>query len=144
MGDLNELIRRMDEALDGKDIKAALALCAEDAVVEFPGREPIRGRDAIKSFFQMQFDAARNSERTLLAEAVSGSTAMREWSDTRTMTGPLTMPDGRTIPATGKRATHKMVTVVEAEGDLIKSVHFYFDRMEVLAQLGLAPTASAV
>lgn len=144
MANLDELMRRMDDAQGRQDAAAYSALFAEDAVLEFPGREPIKGREAIKSFVQTDASAASDIKMTLLSRAVSGNTIMSEWRSTRTMAGDPNLGVAATSgPATAKRLNHKMVTVVEAEGGLVKSVRAYFDTMEVLKQLGISPAQMA-
>jgi predicted ester cyclase len=56
---------------------------------------------------------------------------------TGTHTGPLTMPDGTTVPATGRPIAFAACTVVRAEDGVIRSWHAYFDQMAMAAQLGL-------
>jgi hypothetical protein len=43
------------------------------------------------------------------------------------------------IPATGKRLRLRMADAVTVESGLVTSHRFYFDRLELLGQLGLAP-----
>ncbi|MDQ4019216.1 MAG: ester cyclase, partial [Actinomycetota bacterium] len=55
--------------------------------------------------------------------------------------GPLQMPDGETIPATGKQIRVRGCDVATVENGRITSHRFYFDQMEFLSQLGLVPEA---
>ncbi|MGH7488535.1 MAG: hypothetical protein ACREMY_23495 [bacterium] len=52
---------------------------------------------------------------------------------------------GGSIPATGRRVTIPLVSVLGVAGDRFTSIAVYFDQMEVLTQLGLAqaPTTAA-
>lgn len=142
MADVMEVWKRALEARKRRDIDAVVAGYAEDAVLEGPGGREIKGREAIRSYWQAQFDAGV-AEITPLNQAVSGQTVYYEFLFTGTHTGPLPMPDGTTVPGSGKRFTHKVVAVTEIEGDLIKSSRTYFDRMTVLSQLGLLPQPQA-
>ena len=56
-----------------------------------------------------------------------------------THTEPLTMPNGETVPPTGKKVRFRECDVVTVDGGLITSHRFYYDQMDVLGQLGLLP-----
>ena len=55
-----------------------------------------------------------------------------------THTAALNAPGG-SIPATGKWVTIPFVWVLRVAGDRFTSFAVYFDQMELLTQLGLAP-----
>ena len=59
-----------------------------------------------------------------------------------TNTGPLSLPDGSTVPATGKAVRVRGCDIATVADGMIVRHHFYFDQMELLTQLGLAPTQS--
>ncbi len=58
---------------------------------------------------------------------------------TGTHTGPLAMPDGKTIPATNKSFRVRFLEVLKWEGGQIVEEHAYYDVLGWMAQLGLAP-----
>ncbi|WP_426939533.1 ester cyclase [Pseudarthrobacter sp. S3] len=60
-------------------------------------------------------------------------------SVTGTNTGPLPLPSGESLPATGKSIRVRSCDVAHVEAGLIKQHAFYFDQMELMAQLGLLP-----
>lgn len=140
MADPAVLWRGFIEAYNGKDLDAMDSLYADDAVLEFPGRGEIRGRTAINKFMrEVQFTACPDATTTLVSQAVRGQTVISEWTDIGVNTGPLMMPNGSSLPPTGKGRAVKGVDVLEADGDLIRAHRFYFDAMSVLVQLGLVP-----
>jgi len=51
--------------------------------------------------------------------------------------GPLMSQDGSEIPATGRQVSSTFSSVSAVRGDQIVSTHFYFDRLDMLTQLGL-------
>jgi limonene-1,2-epoxide hydrolase len=135
---------RFVEAYNAKDFDAMERLYADNAELEVPGGGPIRGRPAIMTFMrEVQFRACPDAKTSLIAQALSGQTVIGEWTDVGINTGPLTMPNGASIPPTGKSRTVRGVDVLEIEDDQITSHRFYFDPMSVLAQLGLLPAAAA-
>ena len=70
--------------------------------------------------------------------AGSGDLVVAEGVWTGIHQGPLLTPQGA-IPATGRSVAVRFVVTMRASGDLIASVHAYFDQMAFLAQLGLQP-----
>lgn len=51
------------------------------------------------------------------------------------------MPDGQSVPPTGKSVRVRGCDAATVEEGQVKSHRFYFDQMELLSQLGLAPEA---
>lgn len=68
---------------------------------------------------------------------------MPEGSFAGTHTGPLRTEGGGEIPPTGKPINVRQVQVVELRDGRARSIHTYFDRLELMGQLGLLPTAGA-
>ena len=62
-----------------------------------------------------------------------------QWTGTHT--GPMTMPDGNVLPATGATVTFPYAVVIEFEAGLVRKVRAYFDNVAFLTQLGLMPAA---
>ncbi len=74
-------------------------------------------------------------------QVVAGDTAVTESTYSGTHTGTLRTPNGD-IPATGKRVQGRQVSVQRIKDGKVWSEHLYFDQMEFLAALGLAPAPS--
>jgi predicted ester cyclase len=58
--------------------------------------------------------------------------------------GPYQTADGRTVPPTGKRVALQMVNVRHVRGGKIVKLVNSWDRLSLLAQLGLLPNPTAV
>lgn len=56
-----------------------------------------------------------------------------------THTGPLTTPDGQTIPPTGKSIALPACLVMTVREDAIVEQHHYFNMVTMLTQLGSMP-----
>ena len=54
-------------------------------------------------------------------------------------TGPLVMPDGSTLPATGRDVEVRTVVVYQLRDGAITAERNYWDNMAIYAQLGLLP-----
>jgi steroid delta-isomerase-like uncharacterized protein len=125
-------------ALNARDGEAVARLLASDAVVMAPGRRTMKGPQQAKDYYQGLFtafpDGTTRIERAIAAE----TSIVLEASFTASHAGPLTTALGE-VSATGRRVSARYVLVLEIDRGLIKSVHEYFDQVELFAQLGLAP-----
>jgi steroid delta-isomerase-like uncharacterized protein len=141
MGEPREVMNRLTEAVTSNDLETVKELYAEDAVIETPDQGAISGREAIAAYFS-GFTAAFPDLRWESAhEHESGNAAIDEGYVVGTHTGPLEAPTGESIPATGKRVRVRSADVATVENGVVTSHRFYFDQMEFLGQLGLAPEA---
>ncbi len=68
-----------------------------------------------------------------------GGTTILQAEFQGTHTETMNAPD-QTIPATGRRVTIPFVTIDRYDGRKITEFTLYFDRAELLGQLGLLPT----
>lgn len=137
MGQAREVVDRLFKAMDGKD-KAALARCyAANAVAYTPDEGELTGRDAI-TFYLFRFWESMPDVRYEHGEShEAGNVTIDEGYVVGTNTGPLSLPSGETLPATGKQLRVRSCDVVRVEAGEITSHHFYFDQLEFLGQLGL-------
>jgi steroid delta-isomerase-like uncharacterized protein len=111
---------------------------ASDAVFIDPfGR--YEGPEAILAYYEAGLRAFPDNrmETSLLVE--DGDTVVAEWTTRGTQTGPLAMPDGTEIPATGKTVEIQGVSVVRVKEGKVTSHRDYFDNIAVMSQLGLMP-----
>jgi ketosteroid isomerase-like protein len=72
-------------------------------------------------------------------EHETGDTAIDEGYVNGTHQGALESPDGQSIPATGKRIRVRGCDVATVSDGRITSHRFYYDQLDFLGQLGLAP-----
>jgi steroid delta-isomerase-like uncharacterized protein len=143
MAEAREVMDRVTDAVMRGDQEALKALYAPDAVAETPDQGTIRGRDAIAAYLA-EFGAAFPDAtwEPLHTHEVDG-TAIDEGYFIGTNTGPMTGPNGETIPATGKRVRARECDVATVENGVVTSHRFYFDMMDWLEQLGLAGQSPA-
>ena len=88
-------------------------------------------------------EAARPERtRTLSARQHSGGGEERVSDDIDfvvTNSGPLVLPDGGELPATGKRVEVEGMELVRVRDGKIVVDNLYYDNLAVAAQLGLLP-----
>jgi ketosteroid isomerase-like protein len=144
---MGEARRVMDEvtkaAFSGDPVRFG-ACYAEDATAVTPDAGELRGRDAIVSWMQQFNEAVPDLGWEEIAKHEAGNVAIDEGYVVGTNTGPLALPTGETLPATGKQIRVRGCDIAVVEDGLITTHRFYYDQMEFLGQLGLVPDESAV
>ena len=70
----------------------------------------------------------------------SGNSTVVEMEITATMTGEMSMPDGSSIPPSGKTHTFKACMIVDWNNGQIKKQRIYADFMSFMAGFGIMPS----
>ncbi len=134
------VVERAREAFNAHDWEGFVRLLREDVLWNAPDLpKPIRGReDAAERprAFAAAFPDLRVEVRNSLGQ---GEWVCEEWTFHGTHRGPLMGPGGNEVPATNKEIRLNESIVWRVSGGKIREIHVYFDRLELLAQLGLAP-----
>ncbi len=135
------IVERMAAAFNASDVDAFADCFAADAVQYHPFfPEPMRGRDAIRaaegSLFA-SFEQVNASATRVLSEA---DWVAVEFAVSAVNTKPIAMPDGTTIPATGRTVNLTMAAFLrlDADGQIVEA-NRYQDNLGFLRALGLAP-----
>ena len=139
MGEARQVMDRVTDAAFADDREALRKLYAADAVAETPDQGTVRGPDAIAAWFGQFATAFPDASWESTHQHESGNIAIDEGYVVGTHTGPLPLPGGESVPATGKRVRVRGCDAATVEGGLVTSHRFYFDQMELLEQLGLTP-----
>jgi predicted ester cyclase len=139
MGEARIVLDQATEASFKQDWATAEKLYALDAIGVTPDQGELKGGEEITRWLKQFFDSFPDAKYEPEYKHESGNTAMDEGWFVGTNTGPLLLPTGETLPATGKRARVRGADVATVENGVITSHRFYFDQMEFLVQLGLAP-----
>jgi ketosteroid isomerase-like protein len=134
-----EVIDRVTKAAIKGHADTLRSLYADDAVIETPDLGTISGPDAIVEWNGAFRTAFPDLSWEPLHEHDAGNTAIDEGFVVGTHTGPLASPDGQSIPATGRGLRLRMADAATVENGLVTSHRFYFDQLDLLGQLGLAP-----
>ena len=137
MGEARQTIDRMTQCMVTRDMEALAPIDAPDAVITTPDAGEIRGREQIVKYLSTFVTAFPDFQWEPAAEHEAGNTAIDEGYVVGTNTGPLELPNGETVPATGRSVRLRSVDIATVEGGSIVRHNFYFDQMEVLTQLGL-------
>ena len=140
MEDLKERVRRMIDAYNAHKLDELPEAYAEDAELVGPTAGQVKGRQAIGGHWKNALETTPDSKATIDRIIREGNVVAVEYTVTGTNTGPLRLPTGEVLPATNKRFTVPGLDILTYESGKIVSHHLYFDRVPVLAQLGLMPT----
>ena len=134
------LVREALEAYNSRDWDRYDELHAESIVRRDPAfPEPLKGGAAHRQFVQGGLKAFPDVRAEDVRVFGQGDWVCLEFTITGTHTGPLALPDGRTIPATNKSFRVKIGELVKWEGGQIVEERAYYDVLGWFTQLGLAP-----
>ena len=128
-----EAFRRMDAG----DVAAFVELATEDVEWVIPGATA-SGRDELAALISAYVEAFPDGRHEPVRLEAVGDTAVVEGRWSGTHTGPLRLPDGE-VPSTGATVRFRFCGVLHARDGRIASLHNYFDRLDLLGQLGLVP-----
>jgi steroid delta-isomerase-like uncharacterized protein len=133
-----EVVRRLGEALSGRDWAVFEELVAEDIEwTDVPSGRTIRGVkdlvDACRTFTTAFPDFSVES-MTLIGQ---GDVVANEWSARGTHNGPLPRADGDYHEPTGRSFARMGVGIVELRDGKIVRYRDHFDRQTIVEQLGL-------
>jgi len=142
MDQVRQLVLRNVEAVNNHDLDAMVDTAVTDLEVVGPDGS-YRGRDRfleelgtlIKAFPDYRFlmgDLIVEGNKVAYVARLEG-----------THLGPYQTADGRTVPPTGKRVVLQMVNVRYVRGGKIIKLVNSWDRLSLLAQLGLLPSPAA-
>jgi predicted ester cyclase len=136
-----ELARRMLELTDRQDWAGREALLAPDCDVLTP-TGALRGPAATTAYSKPLVAAFTDAYHRVDLVVASGEAVAVEGAWLGTHTGPLLTPDGE-VPPTGRSIELPFAATLRVSGDVVMSMHVYFDQLSLMAQLGLVPQAQA-
>jgi predicted ester cyclase len=124
------------EGVQERDFVKALSVFADDVERTMSGAGTLRGLEAFKAVIQVFPDAFLDIAFAVDTWIETDGTLVAEGRVRGTHTGPLTTPEGE-IPATGRRLDLPFADILQVRGDKFSLLHVYFDRLEMMNQLGL-------
>jgi steroid delta-isomerase-like uncharacterized protein len=137
-----ELLDRYVELYNTGDLDACMELYAHDASQRMHDGV-FEGVDAIAERLARDLTAFPDARYVVDSFFAEGDTFGDEWTFTGTNTGPLRLPDGTEIPATGRSVEIKGMEYVEVRDGKIVVDNLYYDFLAAVAQLGLVPAGAA-
>ena|ERR1700680_2022286 len=141
MADLKEISQRATAAYNAHDAKALADLDDSNAVNTAPGpsgRVELRGREASQEYNQNWFNAFPDARISIITEVIAGDYLVQEGIFEGTNTGTWKAGAGD-MPATGKTLKGQYCVVSKVKDGLFVSGNLYFDQLDVMTQMGVAP-----
>jgi ketosteroid isomerase-like protein len=132
------VLERYVELYNAGDLDGVMDLYAEDSVQLMPDGL-FQGRRAIKDRLAKELDAFSDIAHRYTSYVEEGDAFADEWVFVGTHTGPLVLPDGSELAATGKRVEMPGMEYVKMRDGKIVVDNLYYDNLAVAAQFGLLP-----
>jgi steroid delta-isomerase-like uncharacterized protein len=137
-----EILDRYVELYNAGDLDACMKLYADDASQRMHDGV-FEGIDAIAERLARDLSAFPDAKYVVESFFAERDTFGDEWTFTGTNTGPLRLPDGSEIPATGRQVEIKGMEYVEVRDGKIVVDNLYYDFLAAVTQLGLVPEGAA-
>jgi steroid delta-isomerase-like uncharacterized protein len=118
--------------------KSMAAFAADSELIDVPSGRTLPGSEGYKQLVLFFAEAFPGSSVEMTNAFATEDQVVVEFTGRGTNTGPLHMPTGD-IPATGRYSELRFCDVVQIRNGKIYSLHFYYDVMTMLQQLGLVP-----
>ena len=132
-----QLIDTMMASYNARDWSRFGEVHAESALMNEPGLKPYRGRDAILKSYQGMLTVFPDTEMKIVRAFGQDDMVCFEMLASATHKGPLIAPDGKTISPTNKRVQVEIMAIARVHDGKIIEFHESYDRLGLLAQLGL-------
>jgi steroid delta-isomerase-like uncharacterized protein len=129
-----EVVQQANKAYNAHDADALAATYAEDATYSNPRADKGLTGKAIANYAKAVWAAYPDASVELFSFGdTGGGLVAAQWVLHGTNTG--TLPDG--TPATGRTVTLPGATFTQVDGGKVRSEEIYFDRQNLIEQLGL-------
>ena len=132
-----ELAEAGVDAFNARDRAAMRELYASDATILNPDSPIAMTVDEMISGFDASLSAFPDARVSLGSVLADGDDVVFEMTWTGTHEGPLEMPDGSELPATGLTVSFPVAVVLETADGLIRRERQYYDNLGILDQLGV-------
>jgi uncharacterized protein (TIGR02246 family) len=107
-----ELTDAITTAYNAHQLSRLAEFFRPDIVLVAPDAGELKGREQVAEYHRAFLQAFPDATVEVVAKHDSGDTTIDEWIVQATHTGPLSLPGGETIPATGRRVSVRGVDVV--------------------------------
>lgn len=136
MSDTREIFDNLTDAMNRHDLDAIADGYSQQVVVSSPDGT-YEGRQAATAYLGSFLGAFPDLSVNVWSKITSGDLVCDEWTLTGTNTGPLPLPDGSTLPATGRPVELRGCDIAAFESGQVISHRMYYDNVDLLTQLGI-------
>jgi steroid delta-isomerase-like uncharacterized protein len=143
MGQYHEVVERFWNAFEAGDMDGATELVAPDAVFIQPGMPEIRGPEQMRAMLEGWRSAFPDLAHDVQEVVEDGDAVVVQLRVRGTHTGPMRLPDGQEVPATGREMVWESVDWINVRNGQLTSWKVYQDTVPFLTALGLLPEPAA-
>jgi ketosteroid isomerase-like protein len=143
MGQARELMDKATEAIVRDDFEALRDIYAADVVATTPDAGTLNGVGELIEYMRALSAALTEMSYAPSARYEFDDVAIDQGEMVATHSGPMPLPDGRTIEPTGKQIRLRSIDIARVAGGKIVAHDFYFDQLDMLGQLGLVEAPAA-
>jgi steroid delta-isomerase-like uncharacterized protein len=140
---IRDIIVKGAKHFDESDPEGLAATYADDAVLTAATGERVEGKQAILDYWTQMARAFAVGTGEVGRSSETEDTYFGEITFRGTNTGDLTMPDGTSIPATGKSFEVSGVESARVRDGKLIEHNMYWDTLGMMRQLGLLPESEA-
>ena len=136
-----DIVRRQAEAQNKYDFDTVMSFFADNASWTDPALS-CEGAVAVRARYTDLYAAFPDGQVELGRVVEQGDLCMYEEAFRGTNTGDLVLPEGTSIPATGKPFAIDAMVLIRLEGDRIAEYKIIFDQVVSMTALGVMPPPS--
>lgn len=134
-----DVARAIFAAVANKDLDSAFEHLADDAVDDFVAIGLVRGKPAIRGFFEEMFAAFPDFAMTVERIVADDATAVVQWH----AEGDFTGGPFQGIAPTGRHVEIRGVDVMEISAGQVRNNTVYYDGASFARQIGMMPRAGS-
>jgi hydroxyacylglutathione hydrolase len=135
-GEAETVVRRYFEAVNARELEAALAMWAEGGLENVHGQGEYAGREGLRTFIGGLLDALPDLNFEIVSTTAEGERCGVQWRMTGTFAGPG-MLNG--VAPTGHPLTLEGVDLLTVRDGQVVSNEVFMDTMSVARQVGMMP-----
>lgn len=121
----------------GGDLDSLVEMCRPEVELSNPDGS-FQGREGVRAAFEPMLAATSERAVEIRQLVESGDAVVADFVFRFKNTGPLTTPQG-TLPATGRQVALSSIGIYNLRAGKLSHSRGEYDRMTLLAQLGLLP-----
>ncbi|KAA9381422.1 nuclear transport factor 2 family protein [Microbispora cellulosiformans] len=133
---MTDVVDRLIDALNNHDLDAVMRCYRPDAVATWPDMEACNPQE-ISSYCTQTWEAFPNLHFTPWEKTACGDAIATEMVVCGTQTGSWLLVGGEVLEATGRSVSARCSCFWNVADDLIASQRFYYDQLQIYAQLGM-------
>jgi predicted ester cyclase len=133
-----DIVRRQAEAQNKYDFDTVVGFFADKVSWADP-TDHVDGRDAVRTKYDTLYSMFPDGQVELGTVVEQGDMCMYQEAFRGTDTGNMIMPDGTSMPATGRPVTVDSMVAIRIEGGKIAEYKIIYDQLAIMMSLGVMP-----